>query len=127
MRIAATTQSTTRQNGGHHGDIVAPVLPEVFAPMAGEPEHQQPRRSGDACCGDDHKDRGDRGLDGDHGPPSVGDREADVDRRDHGQRQRIDGRRIKPPQAERRRGLDNADHHAPQHPPLRRSFRSCKR
>ena len=33
--------------------------------MAGEAGHQQPRRSGDARCGDHHKGYGDAGLDGD--------------------------------------------------------------
>jgi hypothetical protein len=41
------------------------------------------------------------GLDGDHGPATISDREADVDRRDQDQRQRIDGRRIQPPEAQR--------------------------
>ena len=69
--------------------------------MASEAGHQQPRRPGDPRCGHHHKGRGDHGLDGDHGRSSIGDREADVDGRDQGQPQRIDGRWIQPPEAER--------------------------
>jgi hypothetical protein len=83
------------------GDIVAAVLPEVLESMAGEAQHQQPRRSGDACCGEDYKGCGDPRLDGDDPRSSVSHREAEVDRRDQGQRQRIDRGWIKPPEAER--------------------------
>ena len=44
--VAATTQSTTAQNGGHHrvfGDEVASVLPKVLEPVAGQADHEQPR------------------------------------------------------------------------------------
>jgi hypothetical protein len=81
------------------GNKVAPVLPEVLDPMAGKAEHEQPRRSGDACRSNHDKDCCDPGLDGDDGPSSVSDGEADVDRCDQGQRERVDGRRIKPPKA----------------------------
>src|SRR5215203_1490056 len=74
-----------------------------------------PGRSGDAGPGQDHEPAGDRGFDRDDLAPAVRDREADVDRRDQGQRQRIDGRRVQPPEAERRRGLDDAPDHTPQH------------
>jgi hypothetical protein len=50
--------------------------------MAGKTEHEQPCRAGDACRGNHDKDCRDRGLDGDDGPSSVSDGEADVDRRD---------------------------------------------
>jgi hypothetical protein len=38
--------------------------------VAGEAGHQQPRRSGDARCGDHHKGYGDAGLDGTNGRSS---------------------------------------------------------
>jgi hypothetical protein len=37
------------------GHLVAPVLPQVLKPMAGEAGHQQPRRPGDPRCRDDTK------------------------------------------------------------------------
>jgi hypothetical protein len=52
-------------------------------------------------------------LEGDDSPPSVGYREADVDRRDHGESDRIDGRRIEPPEPERRRSLNRAHDDSP--------------
>ncbi len=58
------------------GNKVAALLPQVLDPMAGEAEHQQPRRSGDARRGDHHKDGGDPGR------SSVGDGEAVGDGRD---------------------------------------------
>jgi hypothetical protein len=94
---------------------MAAVLPEVLDPMAGEAERQQPRRSGDARGGDHHEGGGDPGLDGDDPRPSVSHREADVDRRDQDQRESIDGRWSKPPEAERCRGLDEAEDDTPQH------------
>src|SRR4029453_966969 len=84
-------------------------------PMAGEAEYQQPGRSGDADRGQDHEPAGDRGFDGDHPRSSVRYREPDVDRCDQGHRQRIDGRRVQPPKAERCRGLDDAPDNPPQH------------
>jgi hypothetical protein len=48
MRFRSVTRSTTRQNGGHQrvlATLLAAVLPEVLEPMAGEADHQQPRRS----------------------------------------------------------------------------------
>jgi hypothetical protein len=44
--IAATTQSTTMQNGGHHRVLATKWLrccAEVLEPVAGEPVHEQPR------------------------------------------------------------------------------------
>jgi magnesium transporter len=68
-RMAAATQSTTRQNGDHH------------------------------------KGGGDPRLDGDDPRPSISHREADVDRRDQDQRERIEGGWSNPPEAELRLGL----------------------
>jgi hypothetical protein len=91
--MAAATQSTTRQNGGNQrvGHELAAVLPQVLGPMAGKTNHQQPRRSGDTGRGDHDEGRGDPHLDGDDPRPSVRHREADIDRRDQDQRERIDG------------------------------------
>jgi hypothetical protein len=97
------------------GNILVAVLPQVLEPMAGEAGHQQPCWSGDRRRSNDHKDGGDRSLDGDHGRSSVGHGEADVDGRDQGQRQRIDSRRVQPPEAERGCGLEDAPDDAPQH------------
>jgi hypothetical protein len=69
--------------------------------VAGEAGHQQPRRSGDARRADHDKDRRDHRLNGDHRLPSIGYGEADVDGRDQGQPERIDGCRVQPPQAQR--------------------------
>jgi hypothetical protein len=76
-----------------------PGLLVVEVDADGDQHHQDGR-------GDHHKGCGDPRLDGDDPRPSVSHRQADVDRRDHSQRERIDGRRIKPPEAERCRGLD---------------------
>jgi hypothetical protein len=50
--------------------------------MAGEADDEQPRRAGNCCGGDNDEDRCDTGLDDEHASAPVGDREADVDRRD---------------------------------------------
>jgi hypothetical protein len=52
-------------------------------------------------------------LDDDDLRPSVGHREADVDRGDHGESEGIDGRRIQPPERKRRRCLDHAHDDSP--------------
>jgi hypothetical protein len=62
---------------------------------------------------DDRWDLAEVGLDGDHPRPSIGHREADVDRRDQGDRQGIDGGWLQPPEAERGRGLEDAPDDAP--------------
>src|SRR5215472_14864570 len=71
------------------GDIVVAVLPEVFEPVAGEADYQQPRGSGDGRRGGHYEQPCDAGLGGDDSWPSVGYGEADVDRRDQGQRERV--------------------------------------
>jgi hypothetical protein len=73
--IAAATQSTTTQNGGHH---------RVLATNSNRGDHDE--------------DRSDDALGDDHLRPAVGDGEADVDRGDEHQSQRIYGRRIEPPE-----------------------------
>jgi hypothetical protein len=52
---------------------------------------------------------GNTAFDGEHGTASVGDRETDVDRGDRRQPERLDGRRIKPPERERRGRLRDSD------------------
>ena len=94
------------------GDVLAALLPRVLDPMGREPERKEPRRSGDARRGDHHECHRDTALDDDD-PPSVGHREADVDRGDHGESEGVDGRRIEPPERERRRCLDHAHDDSP--------------
>jgi len=96
------------------GNIVAVLLPEVFESVGGEADYQQPRRSGDADRREHHKHPRDAALDGDDGRPAVGHREADVDRRDQGQRERVASGRIQPLEAKRRRGLHAAEDDSPQ-------------
>jgi hypothetical protein len=61
-----------------------PGLLVVEVDADGDQHHQDGR-------GDHHKGCGDPRLDGDDPRPSVGHRQADVDRRDQSQRERIDG------------------------------------
>ena len=74
-RIAATTKSTTMQNGGHQRVLATnwvAVLPEVLEAVARQTDHQQPRRSCHCSGGDDDETGGDAGLDGDElGRPSA--------------------------------------------------------
>jgi hypothetical protein len=46
---------------------------------------------------------------------TFGDREADVDRGDHHQPERVDDRVVQPPERQWRRRLDGTDDHAPDH------------
>jgi hypothetical protein len=80
---------------------VAAVLPEVLESVAGEAQHQQPRRPGDTGRGKHYEQGGDAALDDDDSWPSVGHGEADVDRRDQDEPERVDGRRVEPPERER--------------------------
>src|SRR6185437_15128487 len=66
------------------GDVVAALLPEVLEAMACVANDQEPGRSGDACRGQQDKRASDAALHGDHLGSSVGHREPDVDRCDHG-------------------------------------------
>src|SRR5215211_6601290 len=103
--IAAATQSTTKHNGGPPPGVrneLTSVLPKILEPVAREAEDDQPRESRDGRGGDDHEDRCDIQLEGDNDPASIGDGEADVDRRDQYQTEGVDRRRIEPPESERR-------------------------
>jgi hypothetical protein len=114
--IVAATQSTTRQNGGHHRvfrNEMTSVPPEILEPVARQAENEQPWRLRDGRGGDDDEDRCDICLEGDNEPTSIGNREADVDGRDQYQTQGVHGRRIEPPKGERRRCLDST----PDEPP----------
>jgi hypothetical protein len=96
------------------GHELAAVLPEVFEPVAGEAEDEQPWRSRDGRRGEDDEGRSETDLDGDHGGAPVGDREADVDRGDQYETEGVDRRRIKPPEGEWRRRLERSEHDAPE-------------
>jgi hypothetical protein len=63
--------------------------------------------------GNQDKDRCDIRLEGDYDPASIGDREADVDRRDQCQAEGVDGGRIEPPQGERGRCLESSEDEPP--------------
>jgi hypothetical protein len=84
------------------------VLPEIFEAVAEEARNEQPRRAGDSRRGDNDEDGRDAALDGEDIPPPIGDSEADVHRRDQHQADGVDGRRVKPPEGEWRRGLGGA-------------------
>jgi len=114
---AATTQSTTRQNGATTWYLqrIDDDAAKRSLPVAEQPNHEEPRGSGDGSGGEHHEDARDRTLDGNNGPSTVGHGEADVDGRDHGQSERVDGRRIEPPETERRGRLKAADNNPPQH------------
>ena len=110
--IAATTQSTIMQNGGHQRVLATKwraVLPEVLESVAGEAGHQQPRRSGHRGRGHDDEGDGHAAFDGDDLRSSVGDGEPDVDGGDHGQSRGVDGRAVQPPEQQRCGGLGEAD------------------
>jgi hypothetical protein len=64
-----------------------------------------------------HDDEGKRhaALDGDDLRPSVGDGEADVDGRDHGEPERVDRRALEPPEDQRRGGRQQPDDDPPRH------------
>src|SRR6266480_4828332 len=94
---------TERRPPSGSRDELTSLLPRIFDPMGREPEGKEPRRSGDAGGGDGDEAHRDTTLDDDDPRPSVGDREADVDGGDRGESERVDGRRIEPPEREWRR------------------------
>src|SRR5919109_5192288 len=94
-------------------DELTAVLPEVFEAVAGETDDEQPRCVCDRRGGDDDEHAGDTGFDGEDGSASVGDREADVDRGDHDEPERVDGRGVEPPERERCGRLRNSDDQSP--------------
>src|SRR5262249_53675405 len=89
-------------------DEVGAVLPQVLQAVADQPEHEQPGRSGDTRCGDDYEEGGHDGLDGDDVAAPIGHAEPDVDGRDDGNPERVDGLGLQPPEGERRHRLENA-------------------
>jgi hypothetical protein len=102
--IAAATQSMTRQNGGHHrvlANKLASVLPEILEPMARQSEDEQPGRFRDG--GGSYQDEHCREacLEADYDPAPIGDREADVDRRDEYQTEGVNRGGVEPPEGER--------------------------
>lgn len=82
-------------------DELTAVLPQVLQPMACEAHDEQPRRPGNGRGGDNDEDRRDTGLDDEHASAPVGDREADVDRRDQDETECVDRGRVKPPEGQR--------------------------
>src|ERR1044072_8411098 len=82
-------------------DELSAVLPQILQAVAGQPEHDQPGRSADAHRGHDHEDSGHAALDGDDFPASIGHAEPDVDGRDEGKPERVDGPGLQPPEGER--------------------------
>src|SRR5687768_17566457 len=81
--------------------------------MAGEAEHQEPRRPGEARDGDQDEDGGDGNLDDEHAPPTIRHGEPDVDGWDKDEHERIDSRWRKPPKEERRRGRYDTNRDSP--------------
>ena len=77
------------------------MLPEVLESVAREADDEQPWRFRDGRGSDEDEDRSDVRLEGDHDPASIGNREADVDRRDQNQTEGVHGCRIEPPEGER--------------------------
>jgi hypothetical protein len=75
--MAATSQSTAAQNGGHHRVLVTYWRRCCQASLspAGVAEHEQPRRPGDGDRGQQDEQSSDGALDGDYPRSSVGDRE----------------------------------------------------
>jgi hypothetical protein len=80
------------------GNELTSVLPEVLEPVAGKADDKQPRCAGDRCGGDDDEHAGDADFDGENGAAPVGDRETDVDGGDHHKPERVDSRRVEPPE-----------------------------
>jgi hypothetical protein len=103
------------------GDEVGAMLPEVLQPVSGKAGDEQPRRPGDRCRGDDDEPGCDPGLDGENQPAPVGHREPDVDGRDRGQAERVDGRGVEPPEGERGGRLGDADDEPPDDRPAQPS------
>src|SRR5690348_10937458 len=89
-------------------DEVGAVLPQVLQAVAGQPEHEQPCRSADTHRGHDYEGSGHDALDGDDVPSPIGHAEPDVDGRDDGNPERIDGLGRQPPEGERRHRLEDA-------------------
>ena len=107
--MAATTKSTAAQNGGHQRVLATKWVRcchQSLSPWPARPitsSHGEPVTPAAATP---RTAPATPRLDGDYLPPTVGDSEPDVDERDPDERQRVDGRRIEPPERERRCGLD---------------------
>jgi hypothetical protein len=98
--IAATTQSTTMQNGGHQRVLATKWVrccQRSLSPCPARPatsSHGDPLTGGG---GHDDEGEGHAALDGDDLRASVGDGEADVDGGDHDEPERVDRRAVQPP------------------------------
>src|SRR6266508_6730218 len=110
------------------GNKLTPVLPEVLETVTSETDHEEPRCACDRRGGDDDEHAGNTGFDSENGSASVGDRETDIDRGDHHQPERVDGRRIEPPERKRRGRLRGSDDQSPyegcSQPPAYRLYKS---
>src|SRR5690242_21958740 len=82
-------------------DEVRAVLPQILQAVTGQAEHEQPGRSGDTHCGGDYDKCGHAALDGDDVAAAIGHAEPDVDGRDEGKPERVDGPGLHPPEGER--------------------------
>ena len=115
-RITATEpvhRETERWPPSGVRDEVGAVLPKIFEAVTGVRGDEQPcgpshrgRREYDEHCGDD-------GLDDDDDEAPIGHRQADVDRGDQCDRQRVHGRRIEPREGDRRQRSDRAEYNPP--------------
>jgi hypothetical protein len=65
--------------------------------------------------GEDDEHGRDADLDGDDRAPTVGDGEPDVDRRNQHESERVDGGALEPEERQRRRRLQTAPDHTPEH------------
>src|SRR3954453_17588385 len=112
--IAATTQSTTMQNGGHHRVLATKWLrccQRSLSPWPARPatsSHGDPVIAAAATMTNAKVTLLSTAM-------TVGDREADIDRGDHGQPERVDGRAVQPPEGQWRRRLQQPDDDPPQH------------
>ena len=95
------------------------VLPEILCAVSEQASNEQPGRAGHGRRRDDDEDHRDAAFDGDDPGTTVGDGEADVDGGDNDEAERVDRRRIEPPEGQWRGSLCRSgdkppdDRHAP--------------
>src|SRR3954452_4901367 len=114
--IAATAQSTTRQNGGRQRVLATNWLrccQRSFNPWPARPATSSHGELVTAAAATMTEHAGDTDFDGENVSAPVGDREADVDRGDHRESERVDGRCVEPPEEERCRCLGDSDCQSP--------------
>ena len=114
--MAASTQSTAMQKGGHHRVLATKWVrccQRSFRPWPTKPATSSHGVPVTAAAADENEGERHAALDSDDPHASVGHREPDIDRRDDRQAERVDRRAVEPPEDERRGGLDDADADAP--------------